>query len=521
MTTPRINRRALLASAAGLAAAAAMPRGAAAALAYGPPAPFAFDGLVQRAAAMATAPYQTPRRPRPDIVRQIHYATHGSIAFRREDALFAESGGVYPVTFFHLGAYFPTQVRMFTVEDGTAREIRYSAAYFDMPSDSIARQMPDDAGFAGFRLHESRARDDWRTQDWVAFLGASYFRAIGALGQYGLSARGVAVDTAEPTPEEFPEFLEFYIAPAATEADPVVVHALLDGPRIAGAFRFHIRRTEGVVMDVEAKLFLRGDVARLGVAPLTSMFWFGEYGRERTKDWRPEVHDSDGLAILTGAGERIWRPLNNPRSARTSAFVDQNPGGFGLLQRDRNFENYLDGVNYDLRPSLWVEPLGEWGKGAIHCVELPTDDEIHDNIAAFWVPERPARAGEAFDFSYRLHWLADEPYPPSQIARAVATRTGRGGRPGQPRPHGVVKFVVDFEGGPLAGLDAEAEVKAVATTSAGEVMDAYAEPVPRTSRWRAQFDLMPAAGATADLRLYLRLGDDAASETWLYQYAPT
>lgn len=525
-TPGRIGRRTLLGS-----AAAAMLAGLLAPLArswavtppgleFGPPRPFGFDALVERAKQRAAKPYAPPRRPDPALVEGLVYEVLGKVRFRPEDALFADGPGVYPATFFHLGHYFPTPVGMYVVDGETARAIRYSPDYFTMPQDSIARGLPPDAGFAGFRLQESRARADWKAQDWVAFLGASYFRAIGALGQYGLSARGIAVDTAMPTPEEFPEFLEFYIAPARTEDEPVVVHALLDGPRVAGAYRFALRRTEGVVMDVDARVFLRGDVGRLGLAPLTSMFWYAEYGRDRSLDWRPEIHDSDGLALWTGGGERIWRPLNNPPATTTSVFLDDNPRGFGLLQRDRAFAHYLDGVHYERRPSLWVEPLDGWGKGAVQLIEIPTDDEIHDNIAAFWTPAEPAKAGQAHALRYRLHWLADEPHPADDIAHVAATRTGRGGEPGKPRPEGVHKFVIDFAGGPLANPSLDIEPTPVISASRGTVSHVFVRALSEGGRWQCHFDLTADGKAPVELRAYLRLGDRAASETWLYQFHP-
>jgi glucans biosynthesis protein len=387
-----------------------------------------------------------------------------------------------------------------------------------MPADSLARKLPEQSGFAGFRLQESRTRPDWRTQDWMAFLGASYFRAIGALNQYGLSARGILIDSAEPTPEEFPDFSDFFIEESRAESDPVMVYALLDGPSIAGAYRFAIRRTEGVIQDVEAALFLRKDVNRLGFAPITSMYWFGETGKRRFEDWRPEVHDSDGLAIWTGAGERIWRPLINPPFAITSTFSDTDPKGFGLLQRDRVYENYLDGVNYERRPSLWVEPLEPWGPGAVQLVELATDDEIHDNITAYWRPAAPARAGASYRLKYRLHWLADEPFPPA-VARAVATRIGRGGEPGTIRPKGVYRIVVEFAGPSLDPLWGDT-VKALPVVSAsrGSVGRAYIEPVPGTRRWRAIFDLKPEGNDPVELRLFIQGNGEALTETWLYQF---
>jgi glucans biosynthesis protein len=524
MAVPELDRRGLLALAALLPFGALLAPGHAAAtipgLDLGAPRPFSFDALVERARSLAAAPYVPPYAPAPEIVSKITYDVHGQIRFKTDDALFADGSGAYPVTFFHLGEYFRKSVKMHVVADGAAREIAYSPDYFDMPADSIARGLPKDSGFAGFRLQEAGDRPDWRTQDWIAFAGASYFRAIGELGQYGLSARGIAVDVAASTPEEFPDFVEFYIAAAARDEDPVVICALLDGPGVSGAYRFAIRRTRGVVMDVETALFLRRDVERLGIAPLTSMFWRGEYAGRAYDDWRPEVHDSDGLALWTGAGERIWRPLNNPTRVVTSSFMDASPRGFGLLQRDRNFEHYLDGVNYDLRPSLWVEPTGgDWDHGSVELVEIPTDDEIHDNIVAFWTPAAPAAKGTSVSLSYRLHWLADEPYP-APVARTVATRIGRGGEPGQPRPADTWRFVVEFAGDALAGIGAGDKPKAVVSASRGTVVSAVAEPLPREPRWRAVFDLQITAGGPTELRLYIANKDAPLTETWLYQFEP-
>jgi periplasmic glucans biosynthesis protein len=512
----------LLAAGAGLAgwlprsAAGAAPR-----LEFGPERPFSFAALIERARELADQPYREPRSPGADVVTEIDYDQHGQIRHRPELALWADGPGAFPATFFHLGKWFRQPVHLYTLAGGRAREIRYRRDYFSIPPDNPAQRMPDDAGFAGFRFHESRARADWRTQDWVAFLGASYFRAIGALGQYGLSARGVAIDTAVVGPEEFPQFREFYLEPTPTPDAPVLVHALLEGPGICGAYRFELLRREGVVMEVECHLFLRRDLLRLGIAPLTSMFWYSEQGRGRELDWRPEIHDSDGLAIWNGAGERIWRPLRNPPFPTASSFLDFNPRGFGLLQRDRDFEHYLDGVRYDLRPSLWIEPLEAWGEGSVQLVELATDDEIHDNMVAMWVPAGAARRGNRYRYRYRMHWLADEPYPARDLARVIATRSGRGGEPGTIRKPGQVRYVVEFAGPVLAGLDPQAEVAAVVSSSTGaeRILLARAEPVPAVqARWRALFDLAVEPGEVADLRLYLRHNDRALSETWLFQH---
>lgn len=518
-----LGRRKTLITAASLAALLLAPFGAGAAEAGQA---FSYEQLVERAQRASRQAYVPPYRPEPDVVSRINYEEHGKLRFKTDQAPFArpEQGGAYPVTFFHLGELFPKAVKMYLVRDGKAREFGYSPTLFEMHAKSPAHQLPSDSGFAGFRLQEWNGAADWRSQDWVAFLGASYFRAIGASGQYGLSARGVALNAAMPDmPEEFPDFTEFYIEEQADPSAPVIISALLDGPSIAGAYRFRItrglERNRGVTMEVESQLFLRRDVARLGLIPLTSMFWYGEYGRERINDWRPEVHDSDGLALWTGNGERIWRPLNNPAGISVSAFQDENPRGFGLLQRDRNFDHYRDGVRYERRPSLWVEPLAPLGKGQVQLLEIPTDDEIHDNIGAFWVPAGEARAGNRYRLHYRLHWLDNEAYPAGNIAQTVSTRIGRGGEPGKPRPANEYKFVVEFDRPEIMRqIPYGVFPEVVFSSSTGKVIRSFAEPVPEGNVWRATIDLAVEPEQIAELRMYLALNGKPLTETWLYQF---
>ena len=494
-------------------------------LRFGNPEPFSFESLIERARALAAQPYVPPPQPAPDVVRRIDYDAHGKLRFRPEYALFGDGPGVYPVTFQFLGGFFPKTVRMHVVEGGEAREIVYSPDYFTVAADSPARELPPDANaFAGFWVQESRLQGDWtKREPWATFLGASYFRAVGELGQVGMSARGLALNVASSTPEEFPDFVAHWISPAAKESDPIVVHSLLDGPSVCGAYRFLIYRDHAVIMDIENHLFLRHDIERMGVAPLTSMFWYAEYGREKIADWRPEVHDSDGLAIWNGAGERIWRPLNNPTRIFHTSYLDQTPRGFGLIQRDRVFDHYLDGVGYDRRPTTWIEPIGDWGKGMVQLVEIPTDDEIHDNIAAYWLSERPTRAGDSFNYRYRLHWLKDQPFFPwNELAHVVATRMGRGGQPGKPRPRGVYKFSVEFIGGTLADLPFGVLPEPVIWTSRGTqslvMMEAVPDDVP--GHWRLFFDLTVDGNDPVDMRVFLRQGDRMLSETWLYLFEP-
>ncbi|MDY7577384.1 glucan biosynthesis protein D [Herbaspirillum sp. RTI4] len=530
-----VKRRTFLASATAAAALAALGVTPAAIAAnrvrLGAAEAFSFDALITQARAQAHMAYRPQTSDSHDILDKINYEAHGKIRFDTDSALFAKGPGQFPVTFFHLGRFFQAPARMHVIEnkggkDVSAREIIYDESYFDMPADSPARQLPRGSGFAGFRFQESRLADqskkDWRKNDWVAFLGASYFRAIGDLYQYGLSARGIAIDVAQAgRAEEFPSFTHFYFETPAAGSDTVTVYAMLDGPSITGAYRFNMTRSTGVVMDIDCALFLRRDIARFGISPLTSMYWFSETAKGSGADWRPEVHDSDGLALWTGAGEHLWRPLNNPPRTTASAFGDVNPRGFGLLQRDRVFDHYQDGVAYERRPSLWVEPLEGWGEGAVQLVEIPTNDEIHDNIVAMWVPKAPAVAGAEYRLRYRLHWQRDEPFP-TPLARCVATRLGNGGQPGQPRPPNVRKFMVEFHGAPLEKLAFGELPEAVLTTSRGTFSYVFTEAVPDgvPGHWRAQFDLTVDGEEAVDLRLYLRQGQQTLSETWLYQYHP-
>ena len=496
-------------------------------LTYGPAAPFSFDRLKEDVRRRARSAYAAPQPSDPNVLNRIDYDEHGKIRYKTDLAVWANGPGPFPLTFFHLGRFFQRPVRMHVVEAGQSREVLYDAAYFDMPPNSPARELPKNSGFAGFRFQERRDGGlDWRTHDWVAFLGASYFRAIGDNHQYGISARALAIDTVvHDKPEEFPDFTHFWFETPQSGTDTVVVNALLDGPSVVGAYRFTMKRDEAVTIDVDSLVILRRDVSRFGLAALTSMYWYSETAKPSMIDWRPEIHDSDGLAMWTGGGERIWRPLNNPPRTQVSAFSDRNPKGFGLMQRDRDFDHYLDGVHYERRPSLWVEPKGDWGAGTVQLVENPTDDEIHDNIVAMWVPAEPASAGRELQLGYRTFWAADAP-DPGPLARCVATRLGNGGQQGAQRPKGLRKFLIEFLGGPLKDLPAGVIPEPVVTASRGTVSQMRTEAVPNdvAGHWRTSFDIQAEGSDPIDIRCFLRSGpgDQAKvlTETWLYQYHP-
>jgi periplasmic glucans biosynthesis protein len=475
----------------------------------GPPTPFSLEALQAHARALAKSPYRPTPSPLADRLASLDFDAIGRIRYRSEAALWRDRPDVDSVEFFHLGKYAQTPVTISVVDAGQARQILYSPALFDIPSGDLASQLPADLGFAGFRVMNHDGQGDW-----IAYLGASYFRAATPFNQYGLSARGLAIDTGAGRPEEFPRFTAFWLSHDPT--GNLVVCALLESASVVGAYRIiHQRDGGGLTQTVEATLNFRKPVEILGLAPLTSMFWYGPTDRAKALDWRPQIHDSDGLAIWTGAGERIWRPLTDPARVTTNAFIGADPKGFGLMQRDRAFEDYQDdGAFYDRRPSAWVEPIGQWGAGSVKLVEIPTAGETDDNIVAFWSPERPVKVGDALSPRYRLHWTDEEPNPLG-VGRTVATRQGVGGRPGVAAEAGGRKFVVDFSGGQLATLTRQSGVTPV-VTAGGQSVAAAAYPVVGTGRWRLMFDITTTRGNTVELRAFLRLGAEALTETWVF-----
>jgi glucans biosynthesis protein len=343
------------------------------------------------------------------------------------------------------------------------------------------------------------------------FQGASYFRAI-ARGQiYGVSARGIAVRTARPEGEEFPAFTDFWIERPPEHADKIVIHALLQSRSVVGAYTFTAQPGEETIIDVQATLFPRVDLTAFGIAPLTSMFLFDASNRVRFDDYRNAVHDSDGLQILNGAGERLWRPLANPRALQVSAFVDDSPKGFGLVQRKRQFGDYEDADGlFNLRPSLWIEPGTPWGPGHVELIEIPSDREVNDNIVAYWQPQTPIAAGRSAEFTYRLRFTA-EPLDHS-LARVTATRVGQAlGSEGRR------SIVIDF-----AAPDADAipeNLEPEIRTSAGEILSPRGVVVPESGVYRASFELDPQREGSVELRAVLLHEGKPWSETWLYRWS--
>lgn len=501
----------------GLPSGALLQARAAAAQTAEPKQPFDYAWLKGEARHLAEQAYADIAPALPKVLDQISWDDYQKLRFKRDKALWAkDTDSPFRVEMFHLGLYFKQPVHIYEVSAGTARAIEYDQTQFDTRGTRVKR-VPHDLGYAGFRVQH---HSDWQ-RDIVAFLGASYFRAVGGQKQYGLSARGLAVDTGLARAEEFPRFKAFWLEQPKSDPDELVVYALLDSPSVTGAYRFGIRPGETLLMEVDAALYPRKPIERLGIAPLTSMYQTGENDRRLAYDFRPEIHDSDGLALHTGSGEWIWRPLVNPRTLRVNSYIDQSPRGFGLMQRDRDFANYQDdGVWYDRRPSLWVEPKGDWGKGSVQLVEIPTNDETFDNIVAYWNPEQPVARGEELLFAYRLYWGAVTPARPP-LATVQATRTGLGGVIGRKREYFSWRFAVDFAGGALAELAANSGVEPVITATRGSIEIPSARPLEPIRGYRALFDIRPDESLEPiDLRLYLKQGKNTLTETWVYQWTP-
>lgn len=471
----------------------------------------AFDAGVPRARAKALAakPY-SPRPLIPESWRNLSYDQYRKIWFDSRNALWEGSQIPQRVDVFPPGLYFPQAVEINVVEDGTARPLAFDMGVFDTTDKFPEVEIDETLGFSGLRLR-AELEQPGIFQEYAVFQGASYFRGIGTGEIYGLSARGLALKTADPAGEEFPDFIAFWLETPAPGSASIVLHALLDSPSCAGAYKFRITHGEVLRIDVDAELFAREEMRHVGIAPLTSMFLFDDTMRDRFSDFRPAVHDSDGLLIHNGAGEVIWRPLSNPRSLQISAFADRNPRGFGLMQRARNFSDFADlEALYHQRPALWVTPRDDWGQGSVTLVEIPADLEIYDNIVAYWRPADPIQPGETHKMSYTLDWGADPAPVTSMPLRTLNTAMGD-------RPEGGTIVAIDFADGPEVP-DNLAEIDIILRGSAGEVSTGLVQRNPETGGPRLAFTFHPGEADLIEFRAQLRVGGAPLSEVWLYRW---
>lgn len=510
-----VSRRSLLAWMGGLTALGLAPGWAEdaperAGMTLGAPTPFDPELVVSRARALAAAAHVPPPAVSQDWL-DLSYDDFRGIWFDTRHTLFRGTPGAVQAEFFVAGLYFPHKIGLNAVEDGQSRQIAFQLRTFDT-TDQFPALPEDGTGFAGFRLL-GELEAEGRFQEYAVFQGASYFRAIGRGLAYGLSARGLALNTAGDGPEEFPVFRDFWIEAAEPGAPTVTVHALMDSPSVAGAYTFKITKGDTTVIDIASRLFPRVDLAAAGIAPGTSMFLFSDINRIRFDDFREAVHDSDGLLMLNGAGEALWRPLTNPRTVEVSTFADSSPRGFGLMQRARRPGDYTDLVaQYERRPSLWVEPTGDWGQGAVMLVEIPTDKEINDNIVAFWRPAAPLKAGQEHRFDYRLNWCATAPVE-GVVAPVTNTRTGA-----RVFEDGRI-FTIDYAAHPALGIEPD-RIEVRVSTSAGEISSQLLQRNPATGGMRLDFTLKGDA-RVAELRAELWRNGRPVAEVWVNRWVAT
>lgn len=475
---------------------------------------FGFADVVAQAKELVTRPYR-PTAQIPGWLRfpALTYDQYQRIRFRPSDRLWNGESG-FAVMLLPAGLYNTRPVRIHVVANGESRRVAFKKSYFTYPNASFARRVPADLGYAGFALtYPLIAGAPYNI--FLTFAGASYFRAVGRDEGFGLSARGIAIDTGLAGSEPFADFRSFWLVEPGRHAKTMELYALLDGKNLAGAYRFRVTPGDVTILDVTAVLYLRDRPNLVGVAPLSSMFFYGENTNRPAGEWRPAVHDSNGLALENGDGEWVWRPLLNPKSVTTTSFGVENLRGFGLLQRPRRFADYEDlEARYGRRPNAWISPEGNWGKGRVVLVELPEANETEDNIAAFFTPAALPPMGTPLDLRYELRFGgAAVGMPPAGYA--ARSFVGTGTNPGATGSSCAVRFVVDFRGGELGNLTSGVRAK-VNDIAGGEVSDVHIEPARPFSGWRLSFLARPAPKQPLDLRAYLAQGKNALTETWTY-----
>ncbi|TFF04931.1 glucan biosynthesis protein G [Pseudomonas sp. BCA14] len=470
---------------------------------------FSLDDVSAKAKELAGQKYEAPRSNLPNEFREMKFADYQKIRFRNEKAEWADQNTPFKLSFYHQGMHFDTPVKINEVTADSVQEIKYDPTRFDFGDVKFDPKATEQLGYAGFRVLYPINQTD-KQDEIMTMLGASYFRVVGKGQSYGLSARGMAIDTALPSGEEFPRFTEFWIERPKPGEKQLVIFALLDSPRATGAYRLTLRPGTDTIVDVKSQMYLRDKVSKLGVAPLTSMYLFGANQPSKVLNYRRELHDSSGLSIHAGNGEWIWRPLNNPKHLSVSNFAVENPRGFGLLQRGRDFSHYEDlDDNYDKRPSAWIEPEGDWGKGSVDLVEIPTADETNDNIVAFWSPAELPKVGEPLDVSYRLHWTMDEKdLHPADSAWVKQTLRSTGDVKQSNlirQPDGSVAYLVDFEGPSLKALPPDAPVRSqVSVGENAEIVENSVRYNEHTKGWRLTLRMkIKDAGKPTEMRAAL------------------
>jgi glucans biosynthesis protein len=483
---------------------------------------FDFGSVMQRAGEMAARPFKAPDALAPEELRRLSIQQYRSIRFRPERALWHGARTPFEVTPVHQGMSFDRTVVLNEISSDGVRRLTFDPGAFDYGGLKLGALNDRALGFAGFRVaYRFDAKGGF--EDVASFLGASYFRAVGEGLRTGLAARGLAVDTAEASGEEFPRFVEFWIERPAPGDRHLVVLALLDSRRATGAYRFLIRPGEITRIEVKARIFLRETVAKLGLGPLTSMYLYGENQPPASGMARPEVHDSDGLSIQSATGEWLWRPLVNPRRLLVTSFAQNGPVGFGLMQRDRDFRSYDDlDARFDLRPSAWVSLKGNWGPGRIELVQIPSPDETNDNIVAYWVPQTAMAPRKPIDLDYELLWgkASQLPLPPAYVVQTRRLPNAPSDRKDRPSER-LLSFAVDFEASDPERSRDVTPVWTVSSADNAEILERTLRRHDATGGWRATVRLRQLdEKRPVELRGQLNVGNAPWSEVWSYVVPP-
>ncbi|WCR03555.1 glucan biosynthesis protein [Paracoccus saliphilus] len=473
---------------------------------------FGFEEVAALAADRATRIYKQPVAEQVGSFADLDYDQYRAIRFRPEMDPLNGRGG-FGLDLLPPGAIFYEPVNISIVRNGVPQKLGFDPHMLEFDSsqfpDGADLETTGDMGWSGFRLR-TMLNKPGVMDEFLVFQGATYFRAVARGTLYGLSGRGLAIKTGSPDGEEFPLFTDFWIHEPTDNSGTIRIHAMLDSKSVTGAYQFDVNPGAVTMMKTRVALFPRIDLRETGLAPLTSMFWFGPAGRRGVDDYRPAVHDSDGLQMHTGAGQALWRSLSSPSKLQIASFVDRNPRGFGLIQRKRDFEDYQDAeAMYHLRPSAWIEPEEAWGEGEIRLVEIPVENEFNDNVVSYWVPKEPMAKDKRHEFHYRLSFAA---LPPNDLplAKIRQVRSGRSINSETMR-----SYIVDFD----LSLFSEDMPESKVTTSAGEIIHAYLKPLPEQQVLRLAFEYEPGNADLADLQAVLTNKEGVAlSETWMARW---
>ncbi|WP_375464259.1 glucan biosynthesis protein [uncultured Methylobacterium sp.] len=484
-----------------------------------PAAGAAFDAgtVVELARALAKRPYAAPRTDDlPASLKALSREQYGAVRVKPGAAIWEGDDLGFTLEPLHRGAIFTERVALFLVEDGRLRPVPYDPARFETGGFALPA-FSEDPGFSGFRLR-ARFATGADLSDFAVFQGASFFRLVAAGQNFGINARALTLRPADDRGEEFPLLRAVFIErplerpPQAPSAGgPIVLHALIDSESASGALRMSLTPgTDASTAEITATVFARKDIDHLGLGGMQASYLFGPADRRRVDDARSAAFSADGLQIRNGAGEAIWRPVHNPDTLQISSFVDAGPKGFGLMQRARARDAFEDDVqHWERRPCLWLEPGDDWGAGAVTLLEIPSDSEFNENVLAYWRPKAALAAGAETTFRYRQHWCWQPPAP-TPVATVTGTRSGRGSS-GTRR-----LFLVDFTGEGLA--DGPLDIALTADPGTITRQQVFGDPERRTVR--VAFELDPGSERASELRLVLRRGDRAVTETWLYRWTP-